>query len=489
MDVAPLKNSDDDVDMKYDAGTGGVDSHNKNPVNSPEVETEIDENVATLANSDPRIDENDVYTFQTNVVNNETKEESNENDVDMLGDVDTGGVDSQNNNPVNIPETEEEVETEIDVNVATLANSETRSNVDEIETKSPSVDNNNDKTNEESNDNYDETWTKPVRNPTKVEEKKMFAEVLGIIVKVLMNNHIYTFGGDMRVQKGDGSIGDRATGVIAEIVMIWWDKKFKGKLNELEVSYDVIKRYLDDINGVFKTLAPGTEFKNNELRINEDKIEEEKAIHDDTRTMTVKKDIANSIDSMIQMTIDTPSSHTNNKVPMLDLEVWLEKEDKNKIYYNFFQKPEKNRLVLMKSSAMPMNQKMNVLTQETFRRLYNTKEEVDSDTKVSILNKFMEDLKVSGYNERERFYILRGGFKTFENVKEKSAAGERPFYRPANFNKDERKSIKKKKKYTWHNQKNDKFSSVMFVEPTPNGELVKKLRETEAVHKIDETQG
>ena len=90
-----------------------------------------------------------------------------------------------------------------------------------------------------------------------------------------MNNHIYTFGGDLKVQKGNGSIGDRATGVIAQTVMVWWDRKFKNKLEELEVLFDIIKRYLDDINGVFDSLPPGTEFKNNRIKINADKVEEE----------------------------------------------------------------------------------------------------------------------------------------------------------------------------------------------------------------------
>ena len=140
--------------------------------------------------------------------------------------------------------------------------------------------------------------------------------------------------------------------------------------------------------------------------------------------MNVIKDIANSVDPMIKMTVDAPSCHNNNKVPMLGVEVWLEEYDNNKIYFNFYQKPERNRLVTMKSSALPQNQKMNILTQETFRRLYNTKEEIDSDTKTGILNKFMVDLKISGYNERERFNVLKAGLKTYENLREKKMVKE-----------------------------------------------------------------
>ena len=88
---------------------------------------------------------------------------------------------------------------------------------------------------------------------------------------------------------------------------------------------------------------------------------------------------------------------------------------------------------MRKSSAMPLSKKIETLTQGVFRRMHNTKEEVDNDVKVEILNKFMEDIKVSGYNENERFNILKGGMKTYENLKNKSLSGSRPFYRPSSY--------------------------------------------------------
>ena len=115
---------------------------------------------------------------------------------------------------------------------------------------------------------------------TKLEEKTLFAEVLAIIVKILMNNHVYTLGRDLRIQEGNGSIGDRATGSIAQIVMMW-DKKFKMKLDELGIVYDLIKRFIDDVNGVFGIIAPGTEYKNGKLMINNEKVERDKNVDED----------------------------------------------------------------------------------------------------------------------------------------------------------------------------------------------------------------
>ena len=76
-----------------------------------------------------------------------------------------------------------------------------------------------------------------------------------------MNNHVYTFGGSLHIQEGKGSIGDRATGIIAQIVMIWWDRQFKRLLKELKVNYDIIKRFIDDVNGVFDVIKAGTEYR------------------------------------------------------------------------------------------------------------------------------------------------------------------------------------------------------------------------------------
>ena len=152
--------------------------------------------------------------------------------------------------------------------------------------------------------------------------------------------------------------------------------------------------------------------------------------------MNVIKDVANNIDPMIQMMIDVPTNYDDRKVPMLDLKVWL---DSDKILYQFYEKPTKSRQVMMKSSAMPMRKKMETLTQGVFRRLHNTHVSVKEDVKTSILNKYMEDLKLSGYDEKDRYNVLVGGFKTIEKLNEKVEAGKRPFFRPRNFDRQNRK--------------------------------------------------
>ena len=50
--------------------------------------------------------------------------------------------------------------------------------------------------------------------------------------------------------------------------------------------------------------------------------------------MEVIRDIANTVDEMIVMTFDVPSNYTDNKVPTLDVKVWVE-DAGNEVFYEF----------------------------------------------------------------------------------------------------------------------------------------------------------
>ena len=134
------------------------------------------------------------------------------------------------------------------------------------------------------------------------------------------------------LREGKGSIGDKAIGVIALLVMIWWEGKFKEKLVEVNIINEVLKIYIDDVNGVYKAVQAGTEYVEGKLIHNREKENSEKDVPEDERTMLVIRDIANSVEPMIKMTIDVPSKYEDQKVPMLDTKVWLN-EDRNILHF------------------------------------------------------------------------------------------------------------------------------------------------------------
>ena len=76
---------------------------------------------------------------------------------------------------------------------------------------------------------------------------------------------------------------------------------------------------------------------------------------------------------MIQFTGDCPSLNESGKMPLLDLQVWV---DSNKLMYEHYRKPMANPLLMMEISAMPATMKRTALTQEVVRIRRNTHPEL-----------------------------------------------------------------------------------------------------------------
>ena len=313
--------------------------------------------------------------------------------------------------------------------------------------------------------------------------RQMFAECVYVASKLLMNNHIYEFGGNIHVQEGNGSIGVEFTGIAGEIYMLIWCAKFKEKLSNLNIVNQFQHRMVDDITILPSVILPGIRFESDKLVFDMSKVEEDKEVKADVRTMNIIQKVANSIDKDIKITYDVPSLHEDEYVPILDVKV--KTIDNGKVEYIFYKKPTANRLSTLKSSAFSTKNKMTILTQECFRRLHNTSELVDDGVKAAILNEFMTDLKLSGYNEKEREDILIGGMNTYSNLKDKEKAGIRPFYRPYN---EQNSNSKNSKVKNWFRkgQNSEQFKSVMFVDATPGDKLLKMLRHTESQFMVDE---
>ena len=58
-------------------------------------------------------------------------------------------------------------------------------------------------------------------------------------------------------------------------------------------------------------------------------------------------------------------------------------------------------------------------------------------------------MKVSGYDEKQRFEVLKSGFATYDNIKKLESEGKRPFFRPPDFEEEERRKAKKNNKTQW----------------------------------------
>ena len=76
----------------------------------------------------------------------------------------------------------------------------------------------------------------------------MMARAMEVVVDTIMSNHFYQFDGQVVTQETGGPIGLKISGVLARLVMLWWDGKFLGKLKNLGVCLEFYLRYVDDGN-------------------------------------------------------------------------------------------------------------------------------------------------------------------------------------------------------------------------------------------------
>ena len=77
--------------------------------------------------------------------------------------------------------------------------------------------------------------------------------------------------------------------------------------------------------------------------------QEYSTLEPDLRTLSVLRDVANQIDSDIQLTVDVPSLNASGRLPVLDLELSIVKQ---KVQFIFYKKSVSNPRVIMYSSAI-----------------------------------------------------------------------------------------------------------------------------------------
>ena len=308
----------------------------------------------------------------------------------------------------------------------------------------------------------------PLPKQLSEEEKRIvLAKVIKQATYTTMKNHTYRFGGDIRKQREGGPIGLSLSGTLARIVMLWWDKQFLEKCKNNNIEISLYQRYVDDINIKFKEVQPTTENHNTDNQT-----------PDDVRNMKEIKKIANTIVQMIQVEEDCPSLHEDNKLPILDLKVWIEEKEKHMIMYEYYRKPIANPLLILQKSAMPDKIKRTVLTQEAIRILRNCSKELVWDRKAELLSHFTERMRDSGYNQQFRLEIITSAIAGFEKMVEEERRGGRPINAPREWNKAERRTKKMTKKINWY--KGGGYSAVMFVPWTPHSELIRRFRNIEA---------
>ena len=135
------------------------------------------------------------------------------------------------------------------------------------------------------------------------------------------------------------------------------------------------------------------------------------------------KEIGNSIHESIQLEADYPELHTDKKLPLLDIKMWIEEhkteDDRpvNIIMYEFYTKQVSSKAVIHEKSAMPKSLKRTVLTQEVLRILLRCSPKLPWEVTANHLSMFMMRMQYSGYNKTFRAQVLKSGLNAYENIK------------------------------------------------------------------------
>ena len=85
-------------------------------------------------------------------------------------------------------------------------------------------------------------WRFPVKEPTEYQKKLIFATMMMIGVLEMMKSHLYMFNNKIYLQQAGGPIGLWATCVVARVVMNFWDKKEKEKMETNNIKRDLEDR-------------------------------------------------------------------------------------------------------------------------------------------------------------------------------------------------------------------------------------------------------
>ena len=136
---------------------------------------------------------------------------------------------------------------------------------------------------------------------------------------------------------------------------------------------------------------------------------------DDQRTFNELLIIGNTLDPSIQLEMDVPSLHQDNKLPILDLKVWVEG---NKIRHVFYKKEVATKHLILQRSAISRGVKRDTLFQEGLRRLRNCAIKTDSETIRYILGDFCNCMRMSGYGFYTRRDIIKGVLDRSKTIEE-----------------------------------------------------------------------
>ena len=146
----------------------------------------------------------------------------------------------------------------------------------------------------------------------------------------------------------------------------------------------------------------------------------------DEVTMNLLQAIGNDINQSIQLEVDYPSRNIDNKLPILDIKVWVEEVGNRKlIMYEHYRKEVATKATIHAKSAVPTTIKRTVLTQEVLRVMTHCSPFLPINIRNEHTNEIMKRIQFSGYPKEFRFDVYNSAQKAYTKLKEDEECGRK----------------------------------------------------------------
>ena len=181
-------------------------------------------------------------------------------------------------------------------------------------------------------------------------------------------------------------------------------------------------------------------------------------------TTRVLKATMNNLVEGIKFTVESRMDHDGVWLPTLDVSLAVTAE--NRVTFKYYEKDVSTNTVLHQRTAMEDNAKMQILAQEMSRRMLNTSEKMDNQTRLEVVDKMAVKMLTSGYSKKQTRRAISNGLKYYEAKKARCLKENRPLYRTASDSLAGRYRKKLVAKSTWFKQKRKEESKLGRAQPS-----------------------
>ena len=236
----------------------------------------------------------------------------------------------------------------------------------------------------------------------------------------------------------------------ARIVMQAWARSYQSILLRSGLRLIDHSGYVDDGRQLSTTFRRGMRYdRDAKMFLYSEQAEKEDAEKDEpsnVRMARICKDDMNDINGDLSFTTEAPEDFPENRLPTLDFKLWL---IRGIALHSYYEKEMRTPYVIMKRSALGEHQRVSILANELIRRLSNVHLSIINQEIKGIIEHYVGQLKMSGYDRSQTKEIITCGVVGWRRKVERREREGRGFYRLAKSTLAQRNSKKLTEKVTW----------------------------------------